>query len=333
MSKVVKNSGLARAWYAAAIRDFVRADCQTILGNLAENCDTEILTTQREAWLSQIDILRKQLGDLNGWVFFEFNIPRMGRRVDVILVIGPAIFALEFKVGEKTYDHTAIEQVWDYALDLKNFHEASHNVAIAPILVATEARPGHIKFEADADNVYRPIGTNSENLLPTLKLALSAIKGSALDAEAWARASYKPTPTIIEAARALYAQHSVEAIARFDAGTQNLHTTSKRIEALVDEARSTGQKYICFVTGVPGAGKTLVGLNIATQRRDETAPTHAVFLSGNGPLVTVLREALTGDEFFRMKARGERVTKKKVATPVKAFIQNVHHFRDAGLMD
>jgi len=101
----------------------------------------------------------------------------------------------------------------------------------------------------------------------------------------------------------------------------------------VDEARSTGQKFICFVTGVPGAGKTLVGLNIATQRRDEKAPTHSVFLSGNGPLVAVLREALTRDEYSRLKAQKKKVTKKKIATPVKAFIQNVHHFRDAGLTD
>jgi len=131
----------------------------------------------------------------------------------------------------------------------------------------------------------------------------------------------------------LYAQHSVEAIARFDAGAQNLHTTSKRIEELVDEARETGQKYICFVTGVPGAGKTLVGLNIATARRDNTAPTHAVFLSGNGPLIAVLREALTRDECARQKARGLKTSKAKAGTPVKAFIQNVHHFGDEALID
>jgi hypothetical protein len=166
-----------------------------------------------------------------------------------------------------------------------------------------------------------------------LDRGLEAASGSALDAEAWARASYRPTPTIIEAARALYAQHSVEAIARFDAGAQNLHATSKRIEDLVDEARRTGQKFICFVTGVPGAGKTLVGLNIATQRRDEQAPTHAVFLSGNGPLVAVLREALTRDEYLRLKSQGKKVTKKKIAMPVKVFIQNVHHFRDEALID
>ncbi len=258
----------------------------------------------------------------------------MGRRVDVILVVGPAVFALEFKVGERAFDRAAIDQVWDYALDLKNFHEASHEVSIAPILVVTEAPvPGQLKFEADTDKVFRPVLTNAAGLRAAIDSGLKAATGSALDAHAWVRASYRPTPTIVEAARALYAQHSVEAIARFDAGAQNLRVTSQRIEELVDEARSTKQKFICFVTGVPGAGKTLVGLNVATQRRDADQPTHAVFLSGNGPLVAVLREALTRDEFIRRKRQGEKVRKGKIGESVKAFIQNVHHFRDDGLID
>jgi hypothetical protein len=149
----------------------------------------------------------------------------------------------------------------------------------------------------------------------------------------WAQAPYKPTPTIIEAARVLYAKHSVDTIARHDAGAVNLRITSLRIEVLVDEARKTNRKIICFVTGVPGAGKTLVGLNIATRRRDEGTPTHAVFLSGNGPLVAVLREALTRDELARRKVSGEKTKKAGVAKPVKAFIQNVHHFRDEALRD
>jgi KaiC/GvpD/RAD55 family RecA-like ATPase len=108
----------------------------------------------------------------------------------------------------------------------------------------------------------------------------------------------------------------------------NLRVTSNRIEELVDEAREKGRKTICFVTGVPGAGKTLVGLNVATQRIDKDLPTHAVYLSGNGPLVAVLREALTRDEVARKKSQGIRVRKGKVGESVKAFIQNVHHFRD-----
>jgi hypothetical protein len=166
-----------------------------------------------------------------------------------------------------------------------------------------------------------------------LDLALASIKGDAIDADQWLRSPYRPTPTIIEAARALYAQHSVEAIARYDAGAENLRVTSRRIGELVEEAKARKQKLICFLTGVPGAGKTLVGLNIATERRDLHEPTHAVFLSGNGPLVAVLREALTRDEVDRQKSLGVRVRKGKVGESVKAFIQNVHHFRDDLLVE
>jgi hypothetical protein len=333
MLGAARTSSLSRSWYGASIADFLAADAQAVLGQLAANCDGTVLPTQRDAWLSQIAILGSQLKGLDGWAFFEFNIPRMGRRVDVILVIGPLVFALEFKVGERAFDRAAIDQVWDYALDLKNFHEASHNVSIAPILIATEAAPPKITFEADTDNVCRPLLTNSSGLRETLGLALKTLSGQGLDAQAWARAPYRPTPTIVEAARALYAHHSVEAIARFDAGAQNLHTTSRRVEALVDEARNKRQKFICFVTGVPGAGKTLVGLNLATRRRETNEPTHAVFLSGNGPLVAVLREALTRDEFARRRGNGEKVRKGQIGESVKAFIQNVHHFRDDGLTD
>lgn len=322
-----------RFWYGASITEFVDAPGESVLGQLAFNCDFALIPTQRDAWHAQIEFLRSRLQGLSGSIFFEFNIPRMGRRIDVVLIMGPVIFALEFKVGEKAFDRAAIDQVWDYGLDLKNFHEASHDASIIPILVATEAvECPPIEFHADTDKLYRPIVVDPQSFRSLLEAAIRAVSGAAVDPEAWSRASYHPTPTIIEAACALYAQHSVEAIARFDAGAQNLHSTSRRIEELVDEAQTKRRKRICFVTGVPGAGKTLVGLNLAT-RREEAEPTHAVFLSGNGPLVTVLREALTRDEVARRRKQGEKVRKGKVGESVKAFIQNVHHFRDDALID
>ena len=322
-----------RFWYGASIAEFVSTSAEKIIGQLTLNSSFDIDRSQAAAWLTEIKFLQSKLSDLAGSIFFEFNIPRMGRRIDVALVVGPVVFAIEFKVGEKTFDRAAIDQVWDYGLDLKNFHEASHAASIIPILIATEAtqcpRP---ELVADADKVYRPIVVDPETFRSVLDAALAKISGHVVDADAWARASYHPTPTIVEAARSLYAQHSVEAIARFDAGAQNLHITSKRIEELVDEAQTKRRKRICFVTGVPGAGKTLVGLNLA-MRREENEPTHAVFLSGNGPLVAVLREALTRDEVVRRKKQGEKVRKGKVGESVKAFIQNVHHFRDDALID
>ena len=323
-----------RSWYSASIADFLLADPEAVLGQLTVNCDFALDPNQRDAWLAEIEILRTQLNGINGSLFLEFNIPRMGRRVDAILIIGPVVFVVEFKIGEMLFDRSANDQVWDYALDFKNFHEASHSALIIPILVVTEAKNSPpVVFHADPDGVYHPVQALPTGLRGILDSALEIITGSNLNVREWANAPYHPTPTIVEAARALYAQHSVEAIARFDAGAQNLRTTSGRIEELSDEARARNQKMICFVTGVPGAGKTLVGLNLATRRHEAADSTHAVFLSGNGPLVAVLREALTRDEFRRRKDKGENVRKNKIGESVKAFIQNVHHFRDDGLID
>jgi Schlafen group 3, DNA/RNA helicase domain len=322
-----------RFWYGASIAEFLATEPRAILGDLSQHSGFAVLPTDTAAWLTEIEFLQSKLSDLAGSIFFEFNIPRMGRRIDVVLLIGPVIFAVEFKVGEKTFDRSAIEQVWDYGLDLKNFHEASHNVSIIPILIATEATEcPQIEFEPDADKLYRPIVVDPEKFRSVLDAALTIVTGSALSADAWSGASYHPRPTIIEAARALYAHHSVEAIDQFDAGEQNLAVTSRRVEELVDDARTKSLKRICFVTGVPGAGKTLVGLNLAT-RREENQPTHAVYLSGNGPLVKVLRAALTRDELARQKGRGKKVRKGEVEGPIKSFIQNVHHFRDEGIID
>ena len=322
-----------RAWYRASIADFIEANPTDVLGRMAAINPFVLQQTQRDAWLIQTTILQEHLKGLSGTVFLEFSIPRMGRRIDAVLVIGPVLFVVEFKVGESRFDRAAREQVWDYALDLKNFHLASHTLPIIPILVATEASGGSDPLQADPDSVYRPLLVGGSALRETLEHALTVISGPRIDADSWARSPYRPTPTIIEAARALYAQHSVEAIARFDAGAKNLAVTSARVESLVEQAKRDKQKIICFVTGVPGAGKTLVGLNVSTRKRQFDEASHAVFLSGNGPLVAVLREALTRDEVSRRQALGEKATKSRVGGSVKAFIQNVHHFRDAALND
>lgn len=323
-----------RAWYSGSIRDFLLADPEAVLGQLAANGEFALTPTQRDAWTAEIEILRVGLRHFEGSILLEYTIPRLGRRIDAVLLIGSVVFVIEFKIGEESFDRVAIDQAWDYALDLKNFHEASHTALIIPILVANDSRSTPAaRFQPDHDQVFRPVCANAAGLRSLLELALQTFAGHEPVANDWARAPYHPTPTIVEAARALYAQHSVEAIARFDAGAQNLHTTTRRVDELVTEAQRLGQKIICFVTGVPGAGKTLVGLNLATQRREAAELTHAVFLSGNGPLVAVLREALTRDDFVRRKNRGEKVRKGAIGESVKAFIQNVHHFRDEALIE
>jgi DUF2075 family protein len=322
-----------RAWYRADIAQFAQASPAEVLGRMAAVNPFALQPTQRDAWLVQTSVLQDQLRGLSGALFLEYSIPRMGRRIDAVLLIGPVLFVVEFKVGEATFDQAAREQVWDYALDLKNFHLASHTLPIVPILVATEASGGSDPLLSDPDAVYRPLGIGSDALRALLDHALAVITGPQIDVEVWAHSPYRPTPTIIEAARALYAKHSVDAIARFDAGAQNLAVTSARVESLVEQAKRESHKIICFVTGVPGAGKTLVGLNVATQKRQSDSTSHAVFLSGNAPLVAVLREALTRDEVKRRRALGEKARKNQVGESVKAFIQNVHHFRDDALED
>jgi hypothetical protein len=320
------------AYYTAGIATFMADATETILGALSVRSGT-VEASQRDAWVAEIAVLKTALAACDGTLFIEFDVPRIGSRIDAVLIAGAAVIVIEFKVGEREFRVAHRNQVWDYALDLKNFHQASHQAAIVPILVATEAVDSgpHLLPAAD-DGVYPPIMCNAERLGEAIRLALDATYGSAapLDALAWARAAYQPTPTIIEAAQALYAHHSVDAIARHDAGAQNLGVTSARVEEIIESARREGRKAIVFVTGVPGAGKTLVGLNVATRKRDDV-PTHAVFLSGNGPLVRVLSEALARDEVAQQRRKKDSTRKGVIQQKIKAFIQNVHHFRDAGL--
>ncbi|MDP2397013.1 MAG: DUF2075 domain-containing protein [Burkholderiales bacterium] len=320
------------AYYSAEIPAFINAAPESILGTLSANSAFSVETGQRDAWVEQIEVLRGALRGLRGWVLLEFIVPRIGSRIDVVLLIGPLVFVVEFKVGEKHIKRDDLNQVWDYALDLKNFHKGSHHSPIIPILVATNYTNSDSELGLRyQDNVFPPIKSNSTELGRIIRKALDGLGGVAIDVSAWISAPYLPTPTIIEAAQALYSQHSVEAIARHDAGARNLKITSQRIDSLVEFAQQKRRKVIIFVTGVPGAGKTLVGLNVATKKRDPDQPTHAVFLSGNGPLVAVLREALTRDEVIRLRSRSDKTRKGEVSQKVKAFIQNVHHFRDDGL--
>jgi hypothetical protein len=327
-------ASLPRAYYIATVDVFLEQTSEAVLGALVSNSELPVELAQRNAWLEQITILRSTLPGIVGTLFLEFNIPRMGRRVDAVLVSGPVVFVIEFKIGARGYFREDVDQVWDYALDLKNFHEGSHGAAILPILVATGVAVTDLDLPpAHKDLVHFPVRSTACGLRGVIEMGLRRISGGPLDAMLWGSSPYHPTPTIIEAAQHLYARHSVDAIARHDAGARNLQATSRRIEEIVEEARRYGRKIICLITGVPGAGKTLVGLNIATRRRDQKRPAHAVFLSGNGPLVAVLREALTRDDVVRRRALGERVRKGTVYESVKAFIQNVHHFRDEALRD
>lgn len=318
----------ASAYYWANVQEFISANPNSITGKLVSSQGHDIERTQVQAWEEEIGILAAALKDIEGTIYLEFDVPRLASRIDAVLISGPAIVVIEFKVGEEVYRTAHYNQVWDYALDLKNFHLASHHAPIFPLLVATEAAKGDVAWRvAYSDRVRPPRRCTPDGIAVAITDALAVAGGLALEAAEWGKAPYHPTPTIIEAARSLYARHSVEAISRHDAGAINLSVTSAAVENIVETAQMQGRKAIVFVTGVPGAGKTLVGLNVATRRRD-FGESRAVFLSGNGPLVAVLQEALVRDELARL---ANRVRKGIVRQPVKAFIQNVHHFRDEGV--
>ena len=326
------TSRASAAYYGVSVADLLAASTESILGVLVLNSGS-VDASQRDAWVIQIGVLKGALVGIGGAVFLEFDVPRIGSRIDAVLISGPAVVVIEFKVGEQEFRVGDRNQVWDYALDLKNFHLASHIASIVPILVATEASDAAPRLLDPADDgVFPPVMCNAARLPEAIRQALRRASGPPIDALAWSQAPYYPTPTIIEAAQALYSHHSVDAIARHDAGARNLGTTSGRVEEIIEDAKRHGRKAIVFVTGVPGAGKTLVGLDIATRKRADS-PTHAVYLSGNGPLVKVLSEALARDELARRRREADKTRKLLVRQSIKAFIQNVHHFRDAGLRD
>lgn len=331
---------VVRRWlYGARFDEFVKASSTEILGELAQRAGGDLDLTQNNAWQEQIEILKSlhlpESEHSSAKIYFEYTIPRLGRRADVILIVGHVLFVLEFKAGETQFNIAALDQVWDYALDLKNFHDASHSICIAPVLVATKAEPQKIELQRTLhdDGLVRPIRANTEDLQDVIAKTLEFLKAPRIDTSSWESGRYLPTPTIIEAARALYAGHSVETISRSDAGAQNLSTTSKAIDQIIEDARAARKKAICFVTGVPGAGKTLVGLDVANRHLDKDSTTYSVFLSGNGPLVAVLREALARDTVARASADGVPIKKGEARQRVAAFIQNVHHFRDDCLAD
>jgi hypothetical protein len=271
-----------------------------------------------------------------GAIYFEYAIPRMGKRIDVLLIINSVLLVLEFKTGEKEYHGYHIDQVWDYTLDLKNFHETSHDKIVIPILVATNAKTADlaIPLNLQHDRILNPVRSNASMLGPIIRNLVDYFDDEApIGVCEWEGGRYCPTPTIIEAATALYNNHSVADISRSDAGAINLTQTSNTISTIIRQSKENSDKAIVFVTGVPGAGKTLVGLDIATRHFEKASELYSVFLSGNGPLVKILQEALARDQVSRARMAGEKLKIGKARSEVRAFIQNVHHFRDEGLRD
>lgn len=323
-------------YFKDTIEAFLLKSNEEIIGLITLSNQFDSTTTQNKSWEQQIPILKNALNGYSGTIFFEFSVPRMGKRIDALVIIDNVVFVIEFKVGESRFLYYQIEQVWDYALDLKNFHKPSHNLVLAPVLVATEAKKSFIEIITTShnDNLILPIKTSREDLGKAIKNTLLFFTDTQIiNGDEYAKGSYSPTPTIIEAAIYLFNNHSVEEITRSDAEATNLTKTTSAISEVIDFAKSNNKKIICFVTGVPGSGKTLVGLKVATAHLDKEKGNTSVYLSGNGPLVAILQEALTRDKVKRELEIGNKLSKSRAKESVKVFIQNIHHYRDAYLVD
>ena len=321
----------SRSYYTNSIEGFLKEDINSIFGQLARSHQHDLEDLQKNSWTKQIIFLKKALKNFSGNICFEFAIPRMGKRVDNIIIIDDKIFVVEFKVGDDEYSKYAQDQTIDYCLDLLNFHEGSHDKILIPTLVATNA-PDFNNAIGQAFSLESCLLCNyttfESNIISSLDFIPQSTK---IDFTSWEDSIYKPTPTIIEAAQALYKGHNVKEISRSDSGAINLSRTANAINRIIEHCKSNNRKAICFLTGVPGAGKTLAGLNIANERMKADESEHSVFLSGNGPLVDVLREALARDSVLTAKESGKRLSKSAAERKAKTFIQNIHHFRDDNL--
>ncbi len=327
-----------RCFYHSSIEDFLKKDDKTILGELCDSYHGVALTTTIDAWVGEISILKASMpsvGSPEDHIIFEYDIPRLGKRIDVVLLINGIVFCLEFKVGESRILESDVDQVLDYALDLKNFHKFSENRVIVPILIATKRSKNSTSVIPSGyhDHVLNPLVTGEEGLQGLLQDVLVQFPNELPIENNWIISPYAPTPTIIEAARTLYESHSVENITRHEADDVTTDRTISYVLEVIQKSKRNHEKSICFVTGVPGAGKTLVGLDVAVkqtyQGTDKPIDDEgAVYLSGNGPLVAVLNEALAQDNFKRCKDRGEKKKLTDSRREVGKFIQIIHRYRD-----
>ena len=324
-----------RCLYDNEIEKFLKEDLDKVFGIVVSGAHGPTLTTARDAWLEEISFLQNILipyKDSKGKIIFEYDIPRLGKRIDVVLLLKGIIFCLEFKVGESKLLESDLDQVLDYALDLKNFHKFSEDKVIVPILIATKYKKSSkdVIMSVYDDKVVNPLVTGEDGFASILEKVLKKFPNEASINKDWIISPYAPTPTIIEAARSLYENHTVKDITRHEADDVFTDRTINQILEIIKKSKKNKEKSICFVTGVPGAGKTLVGLDVAIKqtyqgKKDPVEGEKAVYLSGNGPLVAVLTEALARDNY--KKANGEKKMSDS-RREIKGQIQMIHNYRD-----
>ena len=326
-----------RTYYESSIEDFVEqkhpSDIVDFLTESDESTEEYQLFLQKEAWKNQIVILQKYLKDKHGYIIFEYALSRVNMRIDVVLLMDDVVYSLEFKNNEVEFKEDDINQADGYGYALKNFYEVNRDKYVVPILIATKAPDKECSESADLgiDKLFSLFKANTNKMEQYIDLIRSKYGSDVIyteeDFENWIKSPFKPNPTIIQSARSIYLNNQVDEFFKFDAGEENLKVTERTVENIVKEARDNKKKIICFVSGVPGAGKTLVGLDLAgkTRNNTNTGLPEAVFFSGNGPLINVLAEALGRDAHESNKEKYK--SKNQAVTMVKAFIQDLHAFK------
>ena len=326
-----------RTYYESSIEDFLSikssADIVEFLTESDEGSEPYELRLQRSAWANQIDILKKYLVGKKGYIIFEYALSRVNMRIDAVLLMDGIVYSLEFKINETEFDPVHIDQADGYGYALKNFYEVNRDKYVVPILIATKAPDSECSEGADLgiDKLFSLFKANTKKMEQYIDLIRSKYGSDVIyteeEFENWINSPFKPNPTIIQSARSIYINNQVDEFFKFDAGEENLKITEQTVDSIIKEARDSKKKIICFVSGVPGAGKTLVGLDLAGKTRNNKTSDSpdAVFFSGNGPLINVLTEAL-GRDAFRINPE-KYPNKNRAVNDVKAFIQDLHAFK------
>jgi hypothetical protein len=330
MGKYTFSTQSGKAYYCNSIPGFIKDTSTSVVGQLVRHTVKfhafDISSEQEEAWENQIRELQIRLEQhgIEGDIIFEYDIVRLGKRIDVILLIRHMVFSLEFKNGQRAFTAHDAQQAEDYAIDIKNFHKESEDLYVCPILIATDAEPYAKKQSTDCypDKQVYLQRENIETLVPKIS-EISKLYGDdgEIDFDKWFNSPYYPTPTIIAAAVEAYSSHHLSEIAQSEAGQDNINACEEKLNEVIAYAEQNKKKCVCFVTGVPGAGKTLVGLDVVAKNLDKGQDNLSVYLSGNGPLVEVLREAL------KKSVRAKKQLNRETEAAINALIQSSYAFK------